>query len=159
MEKNKMIAKKFAIGFGIAIILPMMIHYGVSTFSPAPKWEDYRIEPRYFNYSAATPEENAKRAAEEQKIEDARKAHEKRFAKSLFIVATPVGLLAIILGSVIVVQAVGSGLIFGGIFTLMDGYLCYWSELSDVLRFISLLVAFVILIWIGYRKLGKSTSD
>ena len=52
-----MLAKKFALGFGIAIIFPMMIHYGVSTFSPEPKWKDYQVENYYEKHERATPEE------------------------------------------------------------------------------------------------------
>lgn len=110
-----MLAKKFALGFGIAIILPMVIYYGVSTFSPAPKWNDYY----------------------------------------LFYVAVPLGIFAILFGAFSPIQAIGTGLMFGGIFTLTEGYFCYWSELQDWMRFLSLLIAFVVLIYIGYRKLAK----
>lgn len=48
-----MLAKKFGFGFGIAIILPMMIHYGVSTFTPRPDWKDY------YNYSSCRQCEDA----------------------------------------------------------------------------------------------------
>jgi len=34
-----MLARQIAIGFGIAIIFPLLIHYGVATFHPAPKIE------------------------------------------------------------------------------------------------------------------------
>jgi hypothetical protein len=54
-----MLAKKIALGFGLAIIFPMMIHYGVSTFSPEPKFENY-IKQEEFN-KRATAEEKIKR--------------------------------------------------------------------------------------------------
>jgi hypothetical protein len=44
---------------------------------------------------------------------------------------------------------------FGGIFSVLDGYCNYWSELPDGARFMSLLIAFVVLIYIGWRKLAK----
>lgn len=77
------------------------------------------------------------------------------FQRRLFFVATPIGLAAIIIGSFLAVQAVGAGLIFGGIFTLIDGYCWYWSELQDWMRFLSLLAAFVVLVVIGYVKFDK----
>ena len=80
---------------------------------------------------------------------------EKIFQKHLFLVAVPVGIGAIIFGAVSPIQAIGTGLMFGGIFTLVDGYCWYWSELQDWMRFLSLLAAFVVLIFIGYRKLAK----
>jgi hypothetical protein len=32
-----MLALQIAIGFGIAIIFPLLVYYGVSTFHPAPQ--------------------------------------------------------------------------------------------------------------------------
>ena len=58
-----MLAKKFALGFGIAIILPMLVHYGVSTFSPAPQWQDRYKNYSYQKYQNATSEEKIKAAA------------------------------------------------------------------------------------------------
>ncbi|MBF0384432.1 MAG: hypothetical protein HQL27_01035 [Candidatus Omnitrophica bacterium] len=153
-----MLAKKFALGFGIAVLLPMVVHYGVSTFNPAPKWRNYYQYEYYNNYEEeknASPEEKAKKQAEiQKKDEDYRKA-QNSFGKSLFLVAIPVGLAAIIFGSLTAVQAIGTGLMFGGIFTIIDGYCWYWSELQDWMRFVSLLVAFIVLIYIGYRKMAK----
>ena len=60
-----MLAKKFGFGFGIAVILPIMIHYGVSTFTPEPKWNDYYDTGYYMKYEKATPEE--KRQLEEER--------------------------------------------------------------------------------------------
>jgi len=150
-----MLAKKFALGFGIAVIFPIMIHYGVSTFVPKPKWQDYYNTDYYRSYETAKPEEKAKLNAERQQLEKERRAKEKLFERALFFVAVPLGIAAIIFGSLAQVQAVGTGLMFGGIFCLMDGYFNYWSELADWMRFLSMLVAFIVLVLIGYRKLAK----
>ena len=150
-----MLAKKFALGFGIAIILPMLVHYGVSSFSPRPKWQDYYDVGYYQRIKDASPEEKAKleqeRKEQQEKLEEVRK----RFQKHLFFVAVPVGIIAIVVGAISPIQAIGTGLMFGGIFALINGYCWYWSELQDWMRFLSLLVAFIILIFIGYRKLAK----
>ncbi len=152
-----MLAKKFALGFGIAIILPMLVHYGVSTFSPAPKWQDrYNYSSyHYQDYAKATPEQKAKMDNERKEKEKIWQQKEKIFQQHLFVVAVPVGIAAIILGAIAPIQAIGTGLMFGGIFSLIDGYACYWSELQDWMRFLSLLAAFAVLIFIGYRKLAK----
>lgn len=150
-----MLAKKFALGFGIAIILPMLVHYGVSTFSPAPKWEERYEQYSYQRYNNASPEEKAKIDKERQEKERMWKQRQKVFQRNLFSVAVPVGLITIILGAIAPIQAIGTGLMFGGIFTLTEGYMFYWSELEDWMRFLSLLAAFVVLIFIGYRKLAK----
>ena len=149
-----MLAKKFALGFGIAIILPMLVHYGVSIFSPAPKWEQYGLYSQA-GYESASPEEKAKMDKERQEKDRIWKGKEKIFQRNLFFVAIPVGLVSIVIGAISPIQAVGTGLMFGGIFSLTEGYMFYWSELQDWMRFLSLLVAFIILIFIGYRKLAK----
>jgi hypothetical protein len=133
----------------------MMIHYGVSTFVPKPKWQDYRVKG-YYNYSNATPEEKVKYNAERERLDKERRIKGRRFQKTLFSIAVPLGIVAIIIEAFLPIQAIGTGLMFGGIFSTCDGYFNYWSELSDALRFLSLLVAFVVLIFVGYKKLGES---
>jgi hypothetical protein len=151
-----MLAKKFAVGFGIAIILPMLVHYGVSTFTPGPNWRDYHYQAGYYQrLQKATPEEKAKLQQEREKSDAEYRDTQKRFQRHLFSVAIPVGIATIFLGAINPVQAIGTGLMFGGIFTLVDGYCWYWSELQDLIRFLSLLAAFLVLIFVGYRKLAK----
>lgn len=150
-----MLAKKFALGFGIAIIFPIMVHYGVSTFVPSPKWQERYPSNYYEDYRNATPEAKAKLDQERKLREQNWMDREKRFQAVLFSVAVPLGIAAILIGSLAAIQAVGTGLMFGGIFLLLDGYCNYWSELADSMRFLSLLLAFIILLYIGYRKLAK----
>lgn len=150
-----MLAKKFALGFGIAIIFPIMVHYGVSTFVPSPKWQERYENSYYQDYSNATPEAKAKLDQERKQQEQVWLAKEKRFQRALFSVAVPLGIAAILMGSLAAIQAVGTGLMFGGIFLLLDGYCNFWSELADSARFLSLLFAFIVLMYIGYKKLAK----
>ena len=152
-----MLAKRFGFGFGIAIILPMLVHYGVSTFSPAPKWNEY-YSNHYYQYQNATTEEKAKLQAEDDKRQAQYQQKRKVFERNLFFVAAPVGIAAIITGSLFAVQAIGAGLIFGGIFTLVDGYCWYWSELQDWMRFLSLLITFMVLVTMGCLKLQEKKS-
>ena len=157
-KEDEMLAKKFAIGIGIAIIFPMMIHYGVSTFKPRPKWEDYKIKNYYERHEDAPPQEKRQLEAEQNRLDNSRRDAEKRFETRLFFVAVPFGIIAIGTGAFLSIQAIGTGLMFGGIFSIVDGYINYWSELSDGLRFISLLIAFIVLIIVGYKKIGNKTS-
>jgi hypothetical protein len=151
-----MMTKKFALAFGIAVVFPMLIHYGVSTFVPSPKWRDYQV-PGVFD-PQAPQEEKAQRQAEQQKKQEEYKAREKRFQQHLFAVAIPLGLVALLVGAFLLLPAMGAGLMFGGIFSVCDGYFNYWSELAEVLKFISLLVAFILLLIVGYGKLEKKET-
>jgi len=149
-----MLAKKFAVGFGIAIIFPMMLHFGVSTFVPAPDWKDYPgvSESWYGEHGQVLSPESA---AQLQRERDNFDEKQRVFQRALFSITVPVGILVIILGSMLSVPAIGTGLMFGGIFSVLDGYMNYWTELPDSARFVSLLCAFIVLVWVGYRKLSK----
>ena len=139
-----MLDKKFALAFGIAVVFPAMIHSGVSIFSPPPRWQDYTVAPMINRNSE-----------EWQKREADRRAAEKVFEKHLFAVAVPLGLLAILAGAFLLTKAIGTGLMFGGIFSVCDGYFNYWSELSASLKFVSLLAAFIVLLVVGYLKIER----
>jgi len=150
-----MLAKKIGFGFGIAVILPLMVHYGVSTFVRQPKWENYHNGHYYEQYEEASPEKKIDLREKREQRELEYRSKRSKFERHLFFVAVPVGLAAVVIGSFLSVQAIGAGLIFGGIFTLIDGYCWYWSELQDWMRFVSLLVAFVVLVVMGYSKLNN----
>ena len=148
-----MLAKRIALGFGIAIVFPMLLHYGVSTWTPQPKWNLYDLQQPY--NPQATAEEKAQQQAELQKTADQRHIAETRFQQHLFAVAVPLGLVALLVGAFLRLPATGTGLMFGGIFSICDGYFNYWSELADILKFVSLLIAFILLLFLGYRRLEK----
>src|SRR4051794_5656627 len=122
-----MIAKKIALGFGIAVVFPMLIHYGVSTFVHSPKWDEYQVQGIFD--SGGPPQEKAQRQVEQQQKQREYKATEKHFQQHLFAFAVPLGLVALLVGAYLRLPAIGTGLMFGGIFSTCDGYFNYWSEL------------------------------
>jgi hypothetical protein len=140
-------AKKFALAFGIAVVFPAMIHSGVSIYSPPPRWEDYTVTPG-----------NNGNTDEWKKGQTAYRAAEKVFENHLFAVAVPLGLIAIIAGAFFLSPAIGTGLMFGGVFSICDGYITCWSELPATLKFLSLLAAFIVLLFVGYRKLERKEA-
>lgn len=160
-----MLGKKIALGFGIAIIFPMMIHYGFVTFSTPPELPKYET----LTYGWSKIDQDGKRImrepTEQEKKEEARKKENnekltleyqkemKQYSENRFYVVVPLGISAIIIGIFIPLQAIGTGLIFGGVFSIIEGYLGYWYYLSNELKFISLLIAFIVLIIAGYKKL------
>ena len=154
-----MLAKKIVLGFGIAAVLPLMVFYGVSTFSPRPQYRDYQIENYREKHKRATAEEQIELEKEKSRLEQQRRDDRKKFERNVFFVAVPVGIIAVIAGSIIAAPAIGAGLMLGGIFTLTEGYFCYWSELADWMRFVSLVVGFIVLMFIGCRKLATKQKD
>jgi putative Ca2+/H+ antiporter (TMEM165/GDT1 family) len=157
-----MLARLIAINFGVAIVFPLLIYYGVSTFSPAPKWTDFH-EAVVYNANA-TKEEAAARQ-EKQKAENAAfKEANRVFSLRLLCVAAPLGYAAILFGaSQQPAAGFGVGLIFGGIFSVTIGYWSHWEFVEDWLRFLSLLVAMAVLLlvslWRLRRELARRRSE
>ena len=147
-----MIARLFAINFGIAIIFPLLIYYGVSTVSPAPKWNAFHEQVVY------TPnpshDELVARQQKQKAENDAFAEANRVFSLRLLCVAAPLGYAAILLGGSRLAPVFGPGLMFGGIFAVIDGYWSHWSYLEDWIRFISLLIALAVLLLVSYWRYG-----
>lgn len=161
-----MLARQIAIGFGIAIIFPLLIYYGVATFYPPPKPPAYQVTA-----GLVAPGPNAT-SDERQNYQEQQRArqedyHEKQqaytaaareFARRLVVVSAPLGVAAILIGAYLPLYAIGTGLIFGGIFSVGAGYWSYWSHLEDWLRFVSLLAGFLILLFVGYYRIAGTNT-
>jgi hypothetical protein len=149
-----MLARQIIVGFGIAAIFPALIYYGLSTVYPPPKQDDY------YSYadppSAATPEERKAHAAEQAKRRASFTKAARSFARVMFVVSIVLGLIAIVLGAYLKPHAIAAGLILGGICSGALGYWSYSSYLDDWLRFTSLLVGFIALLFIGFRRLDPA---
>ncbi len=82
------------------------------------------------------------------------------YNRNVFIVLVIAGVIALAAGLFIkAATAVSTGLIFGGVVSLIVGTVRYWSNMQEYLRFVILGIALIILIWIGYRRLKSSSSE
>lgn len=144
-----MLARQIAIGFGIAIIFPLLVFYGVSTFHPAPKFSDYETTECMFR--ASTPDQRTDCAQKQRAAREAYTLEAKAFSWRLILVATPLGFLAILMGAYLTSYPVGTGLILGGILAIGAGYWGYWQYIENWARLVSLLAGFAILVFLGYR--------
>ncbi len=74
------------------------------------------------------------------------------YAKKIFLIAMPLSILIIILGAFFIpVNSVGTGLMLGGVGTILFGTGSYWGHASNPLKFFLSLLGLLILIWLGYR--------
>ncbi|GEM_PF-1853701 len=181
-----MLARKIILGFGFAVLMPMLIHYGIDAFVPSAsvgerdserEIEQGQRETRYRQQRQtlldgihnATGEESAKA---QQHLAELEKRHQQeelevttqRLAAARqrnesgryhFFIGVPTGIVVTLLGSLIPAQAIGGGLMLGGIFTFTDGCVGFWGDLPHMGRFLVLLVAFGVLLWIGYQRLAE----
>jgi hypothetical protein len=152
-----MLARQIAVGFGIALIFPLLVYYGVATFYPTPKFQDIVTAALVSQANPATPEQRKEFEELRQKRQEQQLAYNaaaKDFARVLAMVSAPVGVAAIFVGACLALHSIGTGLIFGGIFTVAWGYWGYWQYLDDWIRFVSLLAGFAILVFVGYRRMA-----
>jgi len=149
-----MIFKQFAVGIGIAVLLPLFVYYGASLLSPPGNWSElYSTNYYQKKENAKTPAEKKKIEKEEQQRREALNAQDLKHQRMVFFVAYPVGLAAIIGGAFLTITAVGAGLMFGGIFTLTTGCTIYWDKMTDALHFGALVLALGSLIALGIWKI------
>lgn len=114
-----------------------------------------------------TKEERKQKEAERKQRQEAYsqyqkdfQAKQKHFQRHLFFVAAPIGLGSMLIGAFISAPAVGTGLMLGGVFTFLEGILSNWTQLEDSMKFGLLLITFIVLLWIGYKKLSpKATAS
>src|SRR5262245_24882592 len=116
-ESARTLAKQFAIGVGISALLPLAVWYGVRLYDPPPDWEVYIGSDLSEDRREAKGEEKSQLHAERTQRKQEREEAQRLFYRDLLYVAYPVGILALLLGAFLRVQAVGAGLMFGGLYT------------------------------------------
>ena len=78
------------------------------------------------------------------------------YNRNVFIVTAILGLIFVTLGGIILkLESVSTGIMGGGVLTIIYGTLRYWGDMADVGRFIILGFVLGVLIWIGYKKFKK----
>jgi hypothetical protein len=149
-----MLARQIVVGFGIAVVFPLLIYYSVALFASPPLYlspSTIAIDPN------ATPEQRQRAIQEDRHLrEEASKiylARMHRFTLLLFFIAVPLGLVAIVGGGWAQPNAIGIGFLLGGISTVGEGCYFHWAYLNDSLRFVSLLAALLALIYAGLRSI------
>jgi uncharacterized membrane-anchored protein YitT (DUF2179 family) len=94
-------------------------------------------------------------ALEKEKNEKDRHFREdqQRWAMKYFYVGLVMGILAVAIAGLIKSPVLGNGLLAGGILGLITSYAHYWRYMPNAAKFLSLSVVFIVLLWVGYRKI------
>src|SRR5436309_10665246 len=155
-----MLAQKIILGFGFAVVLPLLVHYGIEAFHPSvPTPESYdevrRLRQRE---EQSTGDEKVRLRDQRERMEAELRTQERASSRLHFFVGAPLGVAVSVVGSLVGAQAIGGGLMLGGIFTFSEGCCYRWADLEPVGRFLVLLVAFAVRLWIGYQRLHELTE-
>ncbi len=151
--------KKFALGSAVALIFPVMVYYGIETFTERPVYGDYITMDETWKWdnsvdrnSAEYKQKLAEYDKQKQKYDGAVESH----ATTSFIVWLVFGMAAIAGGMFLRIPAVSTGFVWGGTFSVLTGYLEYVVYMSDAMMFISAVLALAGFVVIAYKKFGKS---
>lgn len=170
--------KNILIGIAIVILTSFVVIYGVQTFYPGPEYEDFceagrepipeKIDEGLVGGTCATVSPDSRdeccinRGYEEYEEDTGRcignacynKYEEARepYSRNLFIITTIIGLILLGIGVYLFkLEAVGAGIMGGGIVTLIYGSGQYWRYSGDAFKFIISLVGLIIVIFLAYH--------
>ena len=144
-----MLARQIAIGFGIAVIFPLLVYYAVCTFHPAPvRQAFFPVTPPLA--ANANADQRKAYADQQRKRQETYDAAAKDFSRMLVMVSTLSGVAAILVGAFVTLHVIDTALILGGILTIAWGYWGFGQDLEDWTRFVSLLVGLVVLLSVAY---------
>src|SRR5437667_9657569 len=111
-----MLARKIILGFGFAVVLPLLVHYGIEAFHPSvPTPEVRRLRQRE---EQSTGDEKVQLRDQRERMEAELRTQERASSRLHFFVGAPLGVAVTVVGSLVGAEAIGGGLMLGGIFTL-----------------------------------------
>lgn len=170
--------KNFIIGLAIMILTAFVAIYGIHTFyKESPQYENYCGNITYPGYEINTSAQcqaiggkwNANQynqyAAPPEPVKTVPNGYcdlyyycqqnlnndSKVYSKNLFIITVPVGVILIAIGGALfALEAVGAGIMLGGIITLIYGAANYWPNAGNAFRFGISLVGLIIVIILAY---------
>ena len=160
--------KNVVIGIAIIILTISVAVYGISMIYNSPEYEDFCLEGRtvsVLNNTNDCETLNGRWMPYESEVplksegycdldyycrQDFDTASEK-YAKIVFMITIPLGILVIILGAVVFgLEAVGAGLMGGGVGIILYGVGGFWRFAEDWLKFLLSLIGLIILIWFAH---------
>lgn len=162
--------KENLLAFAIAVLTIFVAFYGVNTFFPSVDYDDYcgdyRVpklaedEATCVGLGGEWVPQDIKCITEpcvqgfcdffSQCQEEYDSARESRGQK-VFFVALPLAIILILIGAFVFgIEAVGTGIIGGGIGTLIYGSGAFWPYTENWIRFLISLIGLVVLIWLIY---------
>ncbi|MBS3051771.1 MAG: hypothetical protein J4428_00150 [Candidatus Aenigmarchaeota archaeon] len=172
--------KHSAMIFGIAILFSLLVGLVADAILQNPEYGDYCVSDGYYP-AKPIPDDCARDYQNENKcykdggsavwkydergcqifdkcdfcsIDYDRARNE--YERNTFLMTTPVGLLAIIIGVYWPVEFIGTGFMFGGVLVSIYGTARYFIGMSKLVRILVIFIELSILIFVGYKKLTNT---
>ncbi len=164
--------KKTLLTIAIALIFVFFVGYGIEVFHDSPNNEDYC--PKIWDLKTKSECESAGGRWGEEIKEPVPKpsvcsnrigcyeefqAAQNKHDKIVFITALIVGLIAVVVGVKLNRDSISTGILAGGVLSILYGTIRYWRHANDILKFVFLGAALAVLIWLGYKKFDKRKKE
>jgi hypothetical protein len=171
--------KSILIGIAVTILSFLVIFTGIQTFYPSPEYEDFcsRIEiPKPVvnetfctqdvkqcpdgSYVSRNPNNNCEFFPCENEQEKCYNKYDEaraQYSKNLFTITTILAIILLSLGATLFkLEHISSGIMGGGIITLLYGTFNYWPNAGNLFRFIISIIGLLVVIgfayWINKKK-------
>lgn len=162
--------KNLVLGIAIVILTVLVVVYGISTVYPMPDYDDYCDEAdrsalvqtksqcefiggQWNAYDNVDPEEDIVKGYcdRDYYCRQDYEADMEDYFRNVFIVTLPLGIAIIVAGALIFgLEAVGAGLMGGGVITILYGVGGYWRYSADLMKFILSLIGLIAVIGVAY---------
>ena len=143
-----MLARQLILGFGILVVVPMVIHNGVDLIVDRPDPQEMLdMHRRSFTDNAEFQERMAEAQASFQE-------ERKHWSWIHLVVGAPLGIAVMIGGWFIALPVITEGLMLGGIVAFSSNCFWYWGDLPAFWRFSVMLLALASLLWVSHRSFG-----
>ncbi|MBN1377185.1 hypothetical protein JW949_02525 [Candidatus Woesearchaeota archaeon] len=153
MAKKKSKIKKNILSISIMIIFVLFIGYGIETFYSSPKYYDFCNYSRFYDEMDYKDLNDSASIKEQEACFNEYDNVREIYNRNVFIITLIIGLSALLAGALILQsESVSSGIMGGGILTIIYGTLVFWGNMSKYIRFIILAFVLALLIWLGYKK-------
>jgi hypothetical protein len=179
--------KKLAMILGIMVLLPLFLGLFVDALYSEPRYDKYCNDSKFpypmekegvkcnYTYTEAQRQCDADGGMSRTRLNDkgcsefylcdyCNKAFSDAQAvynRNLFLILAPMGFIVVVIGIYLAVDYIGAGLMLGGLATMFYATLRYFSDMSKMLRAMVILVELLLIMWIGYKKIGvgKESKD
>lgn len=153
------LARKIVIGFGLALVIPALIHNAVDILAgDQPRFVQTEEQRRVRDLPAG----DERRIELQAQIDEARSGFEterRRYSRIQFFIGVPLALAVGVVGAFVSIPTISAGLLLGSIWAFVDVGIWRWADLPPLLRTFALAVGLVGLIWVGHKRLEGSVSS
>lgn len=169
---------KWALVFGLAIVLNLFFNYALSLAYPEPVWDEYvgreyipadyydeascidvggkwyppvKVPPERMSSSIMAPEATGwcdPNYAAQMEYDAVRKTYE----RNAFLILVVLGAISIGAGVLVPLEVLALGFSWGGVLSLVVGSLRYWNEADTLVKVLILLAALLGLVFVAVRK-------